>query len=257
MSKFTIGTDSEVAIHDGKTYRSIIGMIKGSKHNPVLTPFGNIQEDNVFAEFAINPVDSEGEFVKLINAAKTHLEGLLNPNGFDIHINSCIELPDFELQNPDVWEFGCEPDYNAYTGRQNPRPENPGNRRVAGGHIHVGHPEAMRDKNKRWLIKYMDLYLGLPSVVLDDTEESRMRRIFYGKAGSFRPKPYGVEYRTLSNFWIRDEELMRWAYRQTAKAVQAFEAQPQYEDIDLRPIINSGDVGRAKELIKEYKICEV
>lgn len=254
---FTIGTDSEVAIHDKKTYRSIIGIINGSKHNPVLTPFGNIQEDNVFAEFAINPVDNEREWVKLITDAKKHLEQLLNPLGFDIHINSCIELPDFELANPEVWEFGCEPDYNAYSGRQNPRPENPGNRRVAGGHIHVGHTGALKDRSKRWLIKYMDLYLGLPSVILDNTPESRERRLFYGKAGSFRPKPYGVEYRTLSNFWIQDESLMKWAFQQTTKAVAAFEKKPMYEEVDLRPIINAGDVHRAYELVKEYNVCKL
>ncbi len=35
-----------------------------------------------------------------------------------------------------------------------------------------------------------------------DTE----RRGMYGKAGAFRPKPYGVEYRTLSNAWLSNDE---------------------------------------------------
>lgn len=63
----------------------------------------------------------------------------------------------------------------------------------------------------------MDLHLGVPSLVLDkDTE----RRKLYGKAGAFRPKPYGVEYRTLSNFWIWSEENIKWAWDQTNKAIQ-------------------------------------
>ncbi len=254
---FTIGTDSEIPITDGKTYRSVIGLIRGTKDCPVLTSFGNIQEDNVLAEFAIDPCNNVDKWVTLINAAKNHLALLMEGHGFKLHINSCITLPDFELEEPMAWAFGCDPDYNAYTNRQNPKPEGMGPKRVAGGHIHVGHANAMGANQKRWLIKYMDMYLGLPSIVLDDTAESRERRQYYGKAGAFRPKPYGVEYRTLSNFWIADNDLIKWAYYQTEKAVQAFEAQPQYAGIDLRPVINTGDVGRARELIKEFNICNL
>jgi hypothetical protein len=41
----------------------------------------------------------------------------------------------------------------------------------------------------------------------------------YGAAGAFRPKPYGVEYRVLSNAWLQSEELMAWVYRTTTKAI--------------------------------------
>ena len=36
-----------------------------------------------------------------------------------------------------------------------------------------------------------------------------LRRELYGKAGAFRPKPYGVEYRTPSNIWIRSRDMRR------------------------------------------------
>ena len=34
------------------------------------------------------------------------------------------------------------------------------------------------------------------------------RRQFYGQPGTFRPTPYGFEYRTLSNFWAHDTDLI-------------------------------------------------
>jgi hypothetical protein len=42
-----------------------------------------------------------------------------------------------------------------------------------------------------------------------------LRRELYGKAGAFRPKPYGVEYRVLSNRWLNSEALIRWVYNQS------------------------------------------
>ena len=36
-----------------------------------------------------------------------------------------------------------------------------------------------------------------------------VRRQLYGSAGRFRPTSYGIEYRTLSNFWIWDQRLTR------------------------------------------------
>jgi hypothetical protein len=41
----------------------------------------------------------------------------------------------------------------------------------------------------------------------------------YGAAGAFRPKPYGVEYRVLSNAWLTTEDRMRFVFDQTVAAV--------------------------------------
>ncbi|CAN5950618.1 unnamed protein product [Sphagnum jensenii] len=40
-------------------------------------------------------------------------------------------------------------------------------------------------------------------------------------AGAFRPKPYGVEYRVLSNRWLSNPALMRWVYNQAIAGVKA------------------------------------
>jgi hypothetical protein len=53
------------------------------------------------------------------------------------------------------------------------------------------------------LIPLMDLLIGIPSVLLDRDKNAKERRKQYGKAGDFRFQPHGLEYRTLSNFWIK------------------------------------------------------
>ena len=49
-----------------------------------------------------------------------------------------------------------------------------------------------------------DLYIMLPALRHDSSNE---RRELYGQAGRFRPKPYGIEYRTPSNFWTSKKPL--------------------------------------------------
>lgn len=112
--------------------------------------------------------------------------------------------------------FGCEPDYNVWLQDVNPRPhcDNP-NLRSAGGHIHIGFNSNELDFEE--VVKAMDAFVGCEMVTFDkDTN----RRLLYGKAGAFRRKSYGVEYRTASNAWIQNDELKRWVYTQTQKAVE-------------------------------------
>ncbi|MOA35237.1 hypothetical protein D3C78_1566850 [compost metagenome] len=74
--------------------------------------------------------------------------------------------------------------------------------------------------------KQLDYYLGLGSLLYDPDVK---RRTMYGAAGAFRPKPYGVEYRVLSNAWLKSEELMGWVYRMTIKGINdLFEGKAAY-----------------------------
>ena len=54
----TIGSDVELAIHHNNVPVDVTGMLGGSKDEPVWFDDFNIQEDNVNAEYAINPVQS-------------------------------------------------------------------------------------------------------------------------------------------------------------------------------------------------------
>jgi hypothetical protein len=212
----TLGTDTEVQIQD-KTgdLISAVGLIGGSKENPRWFDGFNIQEDNTNVEFAINPVSTVDEWVSLIESAMSKVSEVLGELGYTPRIEATGHYSDEQLSSPESRLFGCDPDFSAYTLDENepPNPEQVGSLRSAGGHIHVG----VEDVNVTELVKWMDVYLGLPSLLMDD---DHVRRQLYGKAGAHRVKPYGVEYRALSNFWIKDRKSMVWAYEQTMKAVK-------------------------------------
>ena len=244
-----LGSDPEVFLQDvnGNPISSI-GYINADKWHPMQIPGMKkgftLQEDNVTLEYGIPPASSADEFVKHINAvmekSKEYLPGL------SFSKLSCIVFPEEQMRHPSAHIFGCEPDFNAWTCEVNAKPEPPHPfMRSAGGHIHV---ETTR--NALEVVRLMDLFLGVPSVLMDDGE---MRKQLYGKAGAFRAKSYGVEYRTLSNFWIFEEALIRWAWRNTERAVASDLDVMVYQDRILEAVNNNNrDV--AKQLVQELEL---
>lgn len=223
--KFKLGADPEVFLYDTSKNEivSVEGMIKtedgkGTKNFPLIVEGGfSLQEDNVLAEFNIPPAKTQSEWVSHLNFALDALNVVI-PDDIVYKIQASAELKDKYLQTEQAMTIGCESDYNAWTLDENER-EFTSNLRVAGGHIHVGFEDKKLIFDEEFIInriKAMDLFLGVPSLFLD--EDSKRREV-YGNAGSFRYKSYGFEYRTLSNFWLRSEELMRWAWEQTETAL--------------------------------------
>ena len=102
------------------------------------------------------------------------------------------------------------------------------------------------------LIKYLDMYLGIPSVLKDpDTK----RRNLYGKAGCFRLTSYGCEYRVLSSYFIKDDETISWVWDRVFKAINAYNDDKELISSDLvQETINESNTELAKELIRNYNI---
>lgn len=217
-----LGSDPEVFLFNPKTneHVSVIGLIKADKHNPLQIkdmPQGfTLQEDNVALEYGIPPAATEDEFVSHIQQVMDKSREWLVVDGQPLTFSklSCIIFPKEQMKHPLAYVFGCEPDYNAWTQSVNAKPKPPHKyMRSAGGHIHVE-----TNQNPLDVVKKMDLFLSIPAVFMDQGVE---RKQLYGQAGAHRPKPYGVEYRTLSNFWIFDEKLIRWAWRNTERALKS------------------------------------
>lgn len=218
MEQFLIGCDPEIFLTNGQgQFKSVIGLLGADKWHPrKLSEVGHaVLEDNVAVEFNIPPCDSFEDFQREIHFTMNAVKGLLPPE-LIFNTESAVSFPEDQLACDEAWVFGCDPDYNAWKMAENPKPEaEDRNLRSAGGHIHIGSEIA---KNKPVeVIRACDLFLGVPSIHLDN---GLLRRKLYGGPGAFRFKPYGVEYRTLSNFWIFSDALIKWAYEGTQRALE-------------------------------------
>lgn len=245
----TIGADPEVFVTSSGTIVSVIGHLGGTKSEPVPVHKGAVQEDNVLAEFNIDPARTSREFVGNLKAVMGQLREKLHPLDIDIKASHMFTKQEILRSGRQALVFGCDPDYNAYTGRKNAAPSPRTGLRTAGGHIHVGYDNPTPEMN-RAIVKAMDVFLGLPSLLVDGDER---RRRMYGAAGAYRDKEYGVEYRTLSNFWLTHTSMMEWAYNNTITAVQNALAGKEYND-SAEYIINNNDVAAAENLIKLYEV---
>jgi len=246
-----LGSDPEVFLLTNQLPKSVCGLIGADKWNPLQVdnmPEGfTFQEDNVALEFGVPPASNANEFVAHIQAVQSAF--LQRYKGLSFSKLSCIVFPDSEMNHPMAHIFGCEPDFNAWTGLENKKPSPPvKNMRSAGGHVHV---ETQLDKHH--VIQAMDLALGVPSVLMDT---GKARRQLYGAAGAHRPKSYGVEYRTLSNFWIFDEKLIRWIWRNTATALESVAAGVSLKEFqhDIESCINNSDEKADAHLVKMFNL---
>ena len=255
FNNVTIGSDPEIFLVDeqGKL-KSAIGLIGGTKESP--RPISNIghavQEDNVLGEFNIPASKTAKEFSDNIQFCLDWFKQALHPLQPKIMASGVFD--DVELDNPTARMAGCNPDFNAWLLNENKAPSlGKTNLRSAGGHVSVGY------ENPNWgtsieLIKLMDLFLGIPSVILD---RDNKRRELYGKAGCYRLKEFGFEYRTLSAFWIATDELRQWVFNNTIAALAYNGKNKVIQSTDYEKIqdtINKGDVKTAIKLVKKYNI---
>ena len=258
------GADPELFLCKSGKIISAEGLIGGSKNRPnFISDKGHaIQEDNVMIEFNIPPCETVTEFIDEINFVKEYLEQHAKLFDCGLDFSSSAYLEDKYLKTPQAKLFGCEPDLNIYLKSINESPKANTNLRTCGGHIHVGYDNP-KQAISEMLVYAMDMTLGLESILLDkDTE----RRKMYGKAGCFRFKNYGIEYRTLSNFWIRDNKSIEWAFNNTLKAIELVNSKMIYSLVDefandVKECIDKSDPFKSRVLLDKItekinkKVC--
>ena len=224
--KLLIGADPEVFVKNGAgEFRSAWGMIPGTKKEPFKVPKGAVQVDGNALEFNIDPAPDKAAFIGNIREVYAEMKRMVP--GFNLAIEpvAMFDQAYFDSLPIEARELGCDPDFNAWTRLPNERPVTDQPFRCAGGHVHIGWlPEEEfadpMDPNHFDdccdVAKQMDYYLGMWSLTWD---KDQTRRSLYGKAGSFRPKPYGCEYRSLSNLWLQTEDLQGWVFDAATKGM--------------------------------------
>lgn len=184
----------------------------------------------------------------------------LAQKGLDVAPRSVWRIPPIMLQlaSEAHVSLGCDPSRNAYAsqGRFVERPRSLG-WRFAGGHVHFELPLEERETNNiRYLVKTLDALLGIPSVCLAQNYDHFIRRRYYGLAGEYRLPPHGLEYRTLSNFWLMHPRAFMLVFDLARHALNAGRARLRNVFVGasnekaIRDTINYCDVRSARDFMR-------
>ena len=171
------------------------------------------------------------------------LHALMVEKGVAADFSQCVEVDKAEMDSLSDKSkvFGCAPSKNCYGESKISVDPRVYRGRSAGGHIHIGNCyskylinasfreqfraayELNQNPNNAWkiaeridyalkasdiMVPVLDIVLGNTCVLVDRAPSNKERRKVYGKAGEHRIKDYGIEYRSLSNFWLRSYQLM-------------------------------------------------
>ena len=192
---------------------------------------GKFIRDGVQAELNPTPSTCRAAVGNAIRACFKDLHTKILKDKADISadFSQCIEVSKEEMDSLSEKSkiFGCAPSTNIYNEGKcktsviavDPKKYFG---RSAGGHIHLGtynwygynDDKTAKDalKGADIMVPVLDIVVGNTCVLIDRAESNKERRKVYGKAGEFRLKTYGIEYRTLSNFWLRSHQLTSFVF---------------------------------------------
>lgn len=195
-----------------------VEVFKGTKAEPYHPPSWDegyfVQEDNVMCEFNVPPIAGARNGQKVMDKAKTYINKLagtkkLQPVWNKVSHRFVLD----DLKSKQAQTFGCEADYDAYAvgaRRVFPKADEASPWRSCGGHVHIGGDFKCPDFVAALFAEY---YMGIMFNGLWTSPGKKVRRKeWYGLPGIFRPKPYGIEYRTPDNYWLRDSDNIYYMY---------------------------------------------
>lgn len=207
-----IGADIEFFIKSKETGKIIpaCGKIGGEKGKPRRLSFDHsILEDGAAVELNYTTTDYWPQLLDMLVSSPRVIE---EHTGYSV-----APLPEARIAGlkkyRQAMEIGCVEDFDAYAAipevpREIPDIGSFGTYRFAGGHIHISYN--VEQIPPFVVARFMDVYITCPLIWWyherrGEDEAIKVlgahRRKFYGLPGLYRPKPYGVEYRTLSNYF--------------------------------------------------------
>lgn len=224
--KISFGSDPEFMVVRDGLYYSAIGVVQGDAENRIAIKSHQFYYDNVMAECAVKPAKTRSQAIRSFQECFQIYARMVEP--FRLHIQASQNYPEDQLLHPDARKVGCAPDYCAYEMELKEPPVaiiQKTSFRSCGGHVHIGHPALAGDGHEPWLAVYLlDLFVGVPSLWIDHDPTSGPRRSLYGQAGRYRTKDYGIEYRSLGNFWLKSPHLVGWVHDVAAFVVESIES---------------------------------
>ncbi len=268
MGRAHIGSDPEFFfMKGGKVLSSELVLPKDG----MVSIGGNITIDGVQAE--INPITETcrelhaNQIARCLAKVKSTL-----PKGVSVSFDPLvpIELPVLAKLSEKAQHFGCTTSYNVYDNdnKMSIADSSKYPFRPAGGHIHLGGNQYADYKklytNLKTLIPMLDILVGNTCVLIDRHEGNKERRKCYGRAGEFRTPSHGVEYRTLSNFWLKSYPLMSFVFALARMAMDTIHFSTKKDNFakeimdavdikDIRKAINNNDFDLALKNFAKIK----
>lgn len=233
--KFKLGADPEFFLMRGDSF--VAGFesgVWGDKYTPQKLDKGDVQVDGTALEIGIDPASSAQEFSDNCEHVMAQVRDLIGPE-FSIAPSSEAIFPEEYFNTiPDHFKMmGCQPDFNGFELKMNKAMTNgkamKDPRRFAGGHLHISIEGKTTEELVEFLLPVLDKNVGLYCLSLDPNSQ---RLSTYGAPSNFRPKDYGIEYRTPSAMWLLSgPEVQKKIYELVAQSIQeAFEDAPMSRD---------------------------
>ena len=103
------------------------------------------------------------------------------------------------------------------------------------------------------MVKLLDIFLGIPSVIIDPDKK---RRELYGRAGAFRLTKYGFEYRTLSSYMMSKDSILDLICELLIHALEYDGSTLAFDKDQIQHIINESDVEEAKKFLNNFEYIQ-
>jgi len=177
---------------------------------------GQVIIDGVQGELNPNPSQCRESLAYFLSNCFSAL-GKSLPQKVKVVCPQTVQVSKKELSElkPENRRLGCSPSSNLYQNGITVGVDDPSNflTRSAGGHVHIGMSGTGADrdimkKSPDRIIRMLDIIVGNFCVMIDRDKGNKKRRQHYGRAGEYRLPSHGIEYRTLSNFWLKSYTLM-------------------------------------------------
>jgi len=227
-----LGGDPEIFVVDKKDK-----LVSASKiiEGKVTTHYGEVVNDGMQIELHPSPSTCREVLANNIFDCMKSASEISKAKGLSLSCDFTHAVEEKVLKElpAEVSALGCEPDYSAYSGKIKILNIDGSKhfKRYCGGHIHLGvaqqyfhrtdvqgrllykkTAEAQFHEHADEMVRMFDYLVGNTAVLLDHDESNVERRKVYGQAGSYRYQPHGIEYRTLSNFWLRHTSILSLMY---------------------------------------------
>ncbi len=205
----TVGSDPEFFVTKNGDSFPAVRFTSGTKKEPeVIKPGFSLQRDNLMIEGNIPPSRTKDEFIGNISFLKDYIRSRIEVQGAELLCADSVKFKPRYLRIPEASEFGCDPYRLAWRSGQTAQPDDLSriSERVAGFHIHLGYEwsDVPRLRGQIAVAKAFDLFVTSPSRQI---HMDKVRTMYYGRFGSFREKPYGVECRSLGGHFLQDKHL--------------------------------------------------